>query len=208
MQRSHICDKWDYSSSFSYKIKNSIQIFDYAQMFDSMSLEEAVNDLYDVGVQDDTLPLLYEANQNIEMSAKTQQSGLTETQPITSVVLQGDTWGPALASNQVDTIEKECQEEGKYQFLYKDSVPVGILGMVDDLVGISEAGYKAQELNAYVNTKTAEKKLQFGPDKCKVILVGKTQENFHKNKLYVDYWDIKYDEEEKIIDQFAGIQVM
>ena len=88
------------------------------------------------------------------------------------------------------------------------SVPVGILGMVDDLVGISEAGYKAQELNAYVNTKTADKKLQFGPDKCKVMLVGKTQENFHKNKLFVDCWDIKYDENEKIIDQFSGKQEM
>ena len=135
----------------------AIQIYDYAQMFDSMSLEEASNDLYDVGIKDDNLPLIYEANKNIEMSVKTQDGGLTEAQPLKSVVLQGDTWGPALA----------CQEESKYQFMYKDSVPVGLLGMVDDLVGISEAGYKAQELNAYVNVKTADKKLQFAPDKCK-----------------------------------------
>ena len=74
---------------------------------------------------------------------------LTEEQTLDSVVLAGDTWRPALASNQVDTIGKESQEESKYQFSYKDSVPVGVLGMVDDLVGISEAGYKAHELNAY-----------------------------------------------------------
>ena len=73
----------------------AIQIYDYRQMFDSMSLEEASNDLYDVGIQDDNLPLIFEANQNIEMSVKTQDGGLTEAQSLKSVVLQGDTWGPA-----------------------------------------------------------------------------------------------------------------
>ena len=182
----------------------AIQIFDYAQMFDSMSLEEASNDLYDVGVKDDNLLLIYEANQDIEMSVKIQDGGLTEAQQLESVVLQGDTWGPALASNQVDTIGKECEEESKYEFIYKDIVPIPPLGMVDDLVGISEAGYKAQELNAYINVKTADKKLQFGPDKCKVMLVGKTQENFHKNKLFVDCWNIKHDDNDDIIGKFEG----
>ena len=37
----------------------AIQIFDYRQMFDSMSLEEAANDLFDVGVQDDNLHLIF-----------------------------------------------------------------------------------------------------------------------------------------------------
>ena len=44
-----------------------IQIYDYTQMFDSMSLKESMNDLYDVGVQDDSLALLYEANKDIKM---------------------------------------------------------------------------------------------------------------------------------------------
>ena len=139
------------------------------------------------------------------MSVKSQDGGLTDAQPLKSVVLQGDTWGPPLASNRVDTLGKECEEETKYQFMYKES---GLLGMMDDLVGISEAGFKAQELNAYVNVKTADKNLQFGPDKCKVMFVGKTQETFPKNKLYVDCWDTKYDKDENIIDHFSGKQEM
>ena len=141
------------------------------------------------------------------MSVKTY-SGLTEEQTLDSVVLQGDTWGPAMASNQVDTIGKECLNENKYLFMYKNCVPIGILGLVDDVVGVSEAGYKAQELNTYINLKTADKKLQFGIDKCKVMLVGKSVENFHKNKLVVDCWDIKHDEKENLIENFNGKQEM
>ena len=185
-----------------------IQIYDYTQMFDSMSLKESMNDLYDVGVQDDSLALLYEANKDIKMSIKTPSGELTEEQTIDSVVLQGDTWGPALASNQVDTIGKECLEENKHLFMYKNIVPVGPLGMVDDLLGISEAGHKAKELNTYINLKTADKKLQFGLDKCKVMLVGKKIENFQKNKLFVDCWDLKYDEEENLIENFEGKKEM
>ena len=35
--------------------------------------------------------------------------------------------------------------------------------MIDDLVGVSESGLKATQLNAYINVKTAEK-IQFGPN--------------------------------------------
>ena len=40
----------------------TLQIYDYTQMFDSMSLEESISDLYDSGIKDDTLSLLYNAN--------------------------------------------------------------------------------------------------------------------------------------------------
>ena len=46
--------------------------------------------------------------------------------------------------------------------MYEDKLPVGFLGLVDDIVGITEVEYKAQELNAFINLKTAEKSLQFG----------------------------------------------
>ena len=49
---------------------------------------------------------------------------------------------------------------------------MGFLGLVDDIVGITEAGYKAQQLNTFINVKTEEKMLQFGPKKCKSMLVG------------------------------------
>ena len=49
----------------------TIQIYDYKQMFDSMDLQEAVSDLYDSGMKDNTLSLLYDANRNIRVKVKT-----------------------------------------------------------------------------------------------------------------------------------------
>ena len=60
-----------------------------------------------------------------------------------------------------------------YTYCYKDEFPVGFLGLVDDVIGITEAGIEAQKLNAFINVKTAEKVLQFGPTKCKSMPVGK-----------------------------------
>ena len=41
--------------------------------------------------------------------------------------------------------------------MYKNVLPVGFLGLVDDIIGITEAGMKAQMLNVFMNVKTAEK---------------------------------------------------
>ena len=124
-----------------------LQIYDYSQMFDSIDLQQALADLYDVGVKDDTLALLHEANKNIRMAVKTP-SGLTERQVIQNCLLQGDKWGSILASNQVDTIGKECVSE-VYTYLYKEILPIGFLGLVDDVIGITEAGLDTQKLNAF-----------------------------------------------------------
>ena len=125
-----------------------LQIYDYSQMFDSIDLELALNDLYDVGVNDDTLALLHQANKDVHMAVKTP-SGLTDRQVIKNSVLQGDTFGSIMASVQVDSIGKECVKEG-HTYLYKNELPVGFLGLVDDIIGVTEAGINAQKMNAFI----------------------------------------------------------
>ena len=73
-----------------------LQIYDYAQMFDSIDLQEAIIDIYNAGVDDDNLILLQKANAEIKMAVKTP-NGLTERQTIRNIVLQGDTWVSILA---------------------------------------------------------------------------------------------------------------
>ena len=51
---------------------------------------------------------------------------------------------------QVDSIGKEVENSG-YGYLYKDVLPVSLLGLVDDMIGVSNAGFKAQQLNALLN---------------------------------------------------------
>ena len=171
-----------------------IQFYDYKQMFDSINLKEAINDIHEYGLNDDQLNILYQANQSISMAVKTAH-GLTDRQTVTNTVLQGDKFGSLLASVQVDKIGQECMEAG-YYFLYKNILPVGFLGMVDDIAAISEAGHKANELNAFLNVKSAEKTLQFGPKKCQYMIVGKNSELVTQENLQVDEWKTEYQENE------------
>ena len=185
----------------------ALQLYDYSQMFDSINLKQAISDIFEAGMKNDNLALLYEANKEIFMAVNTTE-GLTERQKIENSVLQGDTWGSLLASNQVDTIGQECLESG-YGYKYKECLEVGMLGFVDDTMGITEAGYKAQMFNALFNIKTAEKGLQFGVKKCKTLLVGKNIENIHKTPLTVDSWSVQHLEEKTtenstLIEKYEG----
>ena len=177
----------------SSKKKNPVllQIYDYRQMFDAMNLQQALSDIYDNGVKDDNLALLYRANNDVHMAVNTPY-GLSERKNIKNVVLQGDTFGSILASVQVDSIGKEVEETG-YGYKYKDVLPVSLLGLVDDLIGITDAGYKAQQMNAVLNVKTAEKRLQYGESKCKSMLVSKNANHCVLNSpLMVDKWSVTH----------------
>ena len=48
-----------------------IQILDYKQCFDSMWLEDTINDLYEAGLTDDNLALIYKSNENNRVAVKT-----------------------------------------------------------------------------------------------------------------------------------------
>ena len=171
----------------------TLQVTDYEQMFDAIDLEEAISDLFDAGVDDDALVMIHKANEEVHMAVKTGGGGLTEREVIRDSVLQGDTFGSILATVQVDSIGKECQKTG-YGYFYKDILPVSILGLVDDMVGISETGFKAQQLNTFLNIKTAEKGLRFGATKCKYMVVGKDIKNVLHSDLVVDTWNVEYED--------------
>ena len=67
-------------------------------MFDSMELDEAVADIFNHGVNDDSLALLYNANKNIKVRVKTP-SGLGVEQQFSKLVLQVVTWGSIIAES-------------------------------------------------------------------------------------------------------------
>ena len=87
--------------------------------------------------------------------------------------------------------------------MYKGEVEIPPLGMVDDLLCISECGYKTNMLNAFMKVKTNCKKLQFGENKCKKLHVGKHFEEFKCQKISVDTW-----KELKVFNEEIGIDVL
>ena len=171
-----------------------IQIMDYRQCFDSMWLKECVNDLYDSGITDDNLGLIFEANRLNKVAVNTP-AGLTTREDVHEIVLQGEVFGPLQCSVQVDTFGKECLKEGKHLYAYKNCVGIPPLAMVDDLLSISECGVETVKTNAFLNSKTNLKKLQFGGDKCHKIHIG--QKKYLCPDLFVDSWKLAKDDENK-----------
>ena len=149
-----------------------------------------MNDLYEAGVKDDIFALMYEANRINEVAVQTP-NGLSRREVFEEIVMQGDVLAPLISSLQVDTIGKECLEEEKHLYLYKDKVPVSALGLVDDLLTISTCGYKTTLMNQYINCKTALKKLQFGTKKCIKLHVGKSYNKTLCKDLTVGGWKVE-----------------
>ena len=58
-------------------------------------------------------------------------------------------------------------------------------------IAVTECGYKACMMNAYLNTKTSIKKLQYGVQKCFKMHVGKTCIKEICPDLFVDGWKVK-----------------
>ena len=107
--------------------------------------------------------------------------------------MHGDVLAPLISSLQVDTFGKECLEEKKHLFYFKDIVPVGPLGMVDDLLTISECGFETNLMNQFINFKTGTKRLQFGTTKCIKMHIGKTRSEILCKDLVVGGWKVEVD---------------
>ena len=155
-----ICDVLDSKK----KKPIDIQIYDYKQCFDSLWLEECMNDMFSGGLKDEKFNLLYNANSLVNIVVRTP-IGKSESSSIRKAVIQGDVFGPILCSKQADLIGKKCLEMHRYTYLYKGVVEIPPLTMVDDVLVVAECGYKSVMANSYINCQTTSKKLQFGVDK-------------------------------------------
>ena len=116
--------------------------------------------------------------------------------------MQGEVLAPLECSVSVDTFAKECQDEEKYLYYYRDIVGVPSLSMVDDEVNISECGLESVKLNAYMNAKSNTKIFQFGKEKCHKLHIGCNKGRCPD--LYLDTWKIdsteEYDTGRKILN--------
>ena len=167
--------------------------------------------MYTGGLRDNKFNIVHNANSNVNIVVKTPV-GNTTKESIKNVVIQGDVFGPMLCSKQVDMFGKECVEENKYTYLYKEEVQIPPLSMVDDIICISGCGFRSVMINSYLRCKSSSKKLQFGPGKCKKIHIGKQHENFKCHPVFVDSWeerDKRINDGKSIVeDVFVGQVVM
>ena len=158
-----------------------IQTYDLVQAFDSLWLEDCLNDVYDAldeDSKDDKIALLYDINKENKVAVNTG-IGQTDRIDVERIVTQGGTWGSLLCSNHIDAFGRNCRNTGSNTYSYKNQVMVLPLAMVDDLLGVANCGLDSLNLNTFINTQVELKKLRFhtvdknGKSKCSVMHVGK-----------------------------------
>ena len=128
-----------------------IQIYDLVQAFDSLWLEDCLNDVYDAldeDTKDDKVALLYDINKENKVAVNTAM-GQTDRIEIVRIVTQGGTWGSLLCSNHIDTLGRSCRSTDQHMYTYKNKVKVLPLAMVDDLLGVARCwhNFLAHRLN-------------------------------------------------------------
>ena len=187
---------WVLNSVINDALKNKVEldliVSDYAEAFDSLWADSVSNDLYDSGVKDDQLNLIYEADRASLVGVKTA-SGITDRRWVEKKVLQGEKLGPIKCGNSVDQIGKQCLENEKYLHYYRNKVPVPPLSLIDDIIAIAKCGYKSVEMTSYLNTQTNIKKLRFGVKKCFKMHIGK--DHTKCPDLTIDNWKLEKKEE-------------
>ena len=99
--------------------------------------------------------------------------------------------GPIECSVHIDNIGKESLKPHMEPYTYKNEVEIPALGWIDDLITVSESGYKTARINAFINAQIASKKLRLGAKKCFMMHVGNKHEDYKNTQLYVDGWDFK-----------------
>ena len=188
-----------------------LSILDFRQMFDAEELSICLNSLYEAGIKDDTLALIYEANKRNVICVKTP-NGLTKNASICEKIMQGDVMSPLLSSNMVDkNIGKVALATG-HIYLYKNKVEIPPLTMQDDTLGISVCGFRSIQMNQFLNTRTNLMNLQFGQDKCEKMHVGKTLNEDICTNMTVDSWkEVLFkneNDETELKDIHTGHEVM
>ena len=146
--------------------------YDVEKCFDSLWTYECINDLYEDGLRNDKLTLLFNMNQHAQIAIKTPL-GLTERQSIENVIMQGTVWGSLFCTSTVDKLAKRAYQDPTLLYKYKGEVDVPPLQMVDDILTVQKCGTAGETINTEVNAFISQKKLTLGHTKCVKVHIGK-----------------------------------
>ena len=163
-----------------------LELYDVEKCFDGLWVEECINDLYDAGLDNDKLPLLYLENQNAKCAVKSDK-GISRRIDIKNIVMQGSVWGSLFCTSTMDKLGQIVYEDENLIYRYKGVVAVPSICMVDDILAIQKCS-KSKNINAVINSFIEMKKLTLSEKKCRRIHVCKITNNcielnVHQNKM-------------------------
>ena len=68
------------------------QVYDVEKWFDTLWLHEVINCLFEAGLTNDKLPLLFMENENAQVAVKSTR-GISKRINIKNIIMQGSVWG-------------------------------------------------------------------------------------------------------------------
>ena len=82
-----------------------ITVYDVEKCFDALWVQECINDIYDSGLKNNKLNILYLMNHHAEVAIKTT-SGMTERTHMTNLIMQGSVWGSLFCTASMDKLPR------------------------------------------------------------------------------------------------------
>ena len=166
-------------------------VTDVEKCFDALWAQECINTLYEYGLRNDKLVLLYEETKNAYIAIKTS-AGITEREDIKNLIMQGTVFGSLICTAVMDKLAKIFYGDKTLLYKYKNEVNVPILGMVDDVLCVAKCSSEAIKCNATVTSLMELNKLKLATNKCAKIHIGKQsykcpEYKVHEEKLKESY---------------------
>ena len=147
---------------------------DAEKCFDKLWLQSCINAIYEAGMDTDQLNLLYIENKNAQIAVKVNNK-LSMRINVKDVIMQGSVWSSLKCTTSMDRLNKIALQDESLQYCYKGdkNIPIGVLGFVDDTLGVSECGKAAIKKNSVINSFMDCQRLTLSKEKSVVLHIGK-----------------------------------
>ena len=119
--------------------------------------------------------LLYIENKEAEVAVKVNNKP-TEIFKIKDTLMQGTVWSSLKCTAVMDKLNKHIMTQQALQYLYKNDpdIAIGVNGMIDDILSISECGTNSIVKNAVINSFIETQRLTLSKDKSQVVHIGQS----------------------------------
>ena len=159
------------------------QVYDVEKCFDSLWLHEVINSLYEAGLKNDKLPLLFLENTVAKVAVKTS-GGMSKRESIFNIIMQGSVFGSLGCVVLMNKLGEQLYSNPDMLYYYKGLVPTPPLQMVDDILGIQACSKKSVKLNNVINTFMELEKLNLSDKKCHNVHMGKNEQKCHDLRVH------------------------
>ena len=139
-----------------------------------MWLQNTTNDLFEAGLKNDKLNLLYLENRNTKVAIKVNDK-ITRTINMKDIEMQGSVWSSLKCVVSMDKVNKVMLADDSLSYKYRGdpNIQLGVLGMVDDTLAIGHCGIQSVKKNAIMNSFIEEQRLTLSKSKSVVLHIGR-----------------------------------